>query len=357
MRALYTLLAIITVMVGSAQTSRSNVVTVTPFSSDGTFYLQMQGRTNPETNCFEGVNAGTSYSIDYQGDGLDGNVFIDEANYRVVHNDLSFINSNVNRWSQYNRTYDANYVHLEGSDLLDCPDGQSWELAPNNVEWFVNSQFSGWAYIYYVDNSGRYHGTLTNRYQGFTAALHQSYTTGDLNVPFNNNGGYGNLASLEAAIEGRIAAYDRIDSITWTEAPCTTSENSNLCGRSTVGAHSYTITYPFRSTQDGVDGLYVEASWIFYLTPTTYANSNPHFFAPVETTSYYYHATSSTRFDDLDAVRAHFGETTDVRLRDGHVVKLFDDPTPDDVRAAQDVARTWIEADLLRSTVGFTYGQ
>ena len=338
MKFFYTLLTILTVSVGSAQTSRSNIVTVTPFTTGEGSYLHMQGRVNLETNCFTGVVTGTSYDLDYQGQGQDVDLFIDNAKFRVVDGDPSFLTANINRWSTLNKVYEvrANNWPAETSDeVLDCPDGASWYNGPNDVHWFINSEFEGWAYNEYYRN-GLYFAALTNQYTGF--ANNNRYNPGgDLNVPYS--GGYRTIALLEANIESFIAQYEGFTEVTWND-PIRIGENGNLVGTSTAGAHTYTLTFPSQHLN------YVEASWVY-----TDANDFGHRSSTpveqrrfiVESTPYYYHSISENEYPTLElAQAAHPGSTNIVMLHRY---------TPDQVRAAQATALEWIDVDLFRFLV------
>ena len=356
MRALYTLLVILTVGIASAQTDRSNVVTVTPFSSNG-FYFHMQGEANAEVNCFDNVNQGESYDIDYQGQGQDIDLFVDDVRYRVIYNDRATMSNNISRWSILNEIYDADYAIVPNSDLLNCPGGPSWNGAPGDVHWFVREGdlYDGWAYNPYIipGSGGSLVGAaLTNRYTG--PANNNRYNPGgDLNIHFENGIGFSNIASLEAEIEGFIAAYEGATNIEW-QNPITDHRGWRI-GASVDGASSYNITEARRFNPNidygssVIAGQYhVEASWVYYLTSDINDVSDPHLFIPIVTNTYLsYQGRELTEQD-----RTTLGEEgIQDRIERGIITTLYRVPTPEQVTAAQDTAFGWIQADILRSAI------
>ena len=362
MRSLYTLLAIITVMVGSAQTNRSNVVTVTPFETSEGSYFHMQGRVNVETNCFDDVTAEESYDIDYQGQGQDIDLFVNDIRYRVVDNDRATINSKINPWSIINEVYLRRTNNVPAiqpnSDLLDCPDAPGWDLAPGQVHWYQRDGdlYDGWAYNPYAVSGGLVAAYLTNQYTGI--ANNNRYAPGgDLNIHFNNGNGFQSIALLEAAIEGHISAYEGATSINW-EAPMTDHRGWRI-GASVDGASSYSITDArrFSARVDygaavTVGQYHVEASWVYYLTPEINDVSNPHLFIPIVTDTYYirYIDGVATEFS-LEQIQSDFPNDWETRIASTQFTLTYRAPTPDQVVEAHDRAFGWVQDDILRSAV------
>ena len=354
MKSLYTLLAIFTVGIASAQTPRTTVAVVTEFIADGTSYISLKGGNNPEEICFDNVTVTNSYQIDHQGQGSDSDLFIGDVRYRVVN--MPTINSDVSRWSFYNRIYDANGTHIPSSNLLDCPDGRAWELAPNNVQWFINSEFPNWAYNEYVEN-GLYKAVVTNNYRGFSAALNQEYITNNL---FGDTG-YGNLASLEAAIETFIASRSASADVTWTEAAnlSASGEPLGFIGSSTVGAHRYEITHAIQygesHTHHGM-GYHIEGSWIYHGGPNGGGASDPNFILPIDTPTYYYYSTQGRELTDQD--RATLGEAgIQTRLDRGIITILHREPSLQQIIEAQAIVRRVILDEFNRFAISQTSGQ
>ena len=363
MRALYTLLAIITVMVGSAQTPRTTVAVVTEFSNADGSYLNLKGGNNPEENCFDEVTRGDAYTIWYQANGLDVNIDIDNTRYKVLDNDRSYINGNVNRWASYNRIYEvrdnADPRHIEYSDLLDCPEGRNWEQAPNNVQWFIstNPAFSGWAYNEYIDN-GLYKAYLTDDYRGFSASLNQEYITNNL----FSDVGYGNLASLEAAIETFISSRSTSVDVTWTEVPNLSASGNPLgfLGRSTVGAHRYEITHAIQygasvPERHGM-GWYIEGSWIYHGGPNGGGSSDPNTFYRIDTPSYYYYSTQGRRLTTEEETT--FGEEgIQSRINIGAITVQYEMPNLQQITDAQTIVRQLILTEFNAFAVSQVSGQ
>ena len=367
------LILMFTLLVGlfmSAQTDRANVVTVTPFELDGTSYLHMQGRVNPESNCFDGVTESDSYDIDYRAQGQDIDLFVGGDIYRVVYNDRATMSSNIGRWSYYNKIYrvrDGNRpVEVENSNLLDCPDAQSWVLATggtsgNNLYWFVHPDYPGWAYNP-IQRNGLYDAALTDQYQGFSASLNGRYLdTSDLGVTFG--GRYGNLASLEAAIETLINNRQRVSSFTWEETIqlSANGEFHTINGATTVGAHSYIITAPLQYGESVPErhgmGYFIEGSWIYHGGASNAGGvNNPNIYHRIDTPSYYYYSTQGRRL--TSAEEATFGEEGIQRRIDiGAITVQHEVPSLQQVTDAQAIVRNEIRSQFDAFALSQVSGQ
>ena len=349
------LILMFTLLVGlfmSAQTDRANVVTVTPFELDGVSYNHMQGSANPETNCFDGVTAGDSYDIDYRGQGQDIDLFVGGSMYRVAYNDRATVNSNISRWSYYNRIYSASGSHIENSNMLDCPDTRGWRLAVGgssgtNTQWYVNDEFPGWAYNEYYRN-GFYFAKLTDRYQGYSSSLNQRYLdNNDLGIAFGE--AHSTIASLEAGIETHINFIERSTSVTWIESVQLDASGRfhTVNGASETGAHSYTITKPLQygasvPERNGM-GYYIEGSWIYHGGPNGGGSSDPNIFHRIETPTYYFY--QGRELTDQD--RATLGEEgIRIRLERGIITELYREPSLQQALDAQEIVRQLIRAEF-----------
>ena len=342
----------------SAQTDRANVVTVTPFEADGVSYLHMQGRLNTESVCFDGVTEGDSYDVDYQGQGQDIDLFMNDDVYRVVYHDRASVNADIGRWAYYNKIYrvraEGRPVEVENSNLLDCPDGRGWRLATggssaNNLQWYVHPDYPGWAYNDVIRN-GLYDAALTDQYQGFSASLNGRYLdTSDLGITFG--GRYGNLAALEAAIETLINNRQRVSSFTWEETIqlSATGNFFSINGATTVGAHSYIITAPLQYGESVPErhgmGYFIEGSWIYHGgASNTGGNNTPNIYHRIDTPTYFWHAIHGEFNTEAEIIAAF--PNGQILLDSNVFTVLHRAPTLQQVEDAQTIVRNEIRAQF-----------
>ena len=156
MRALFTLLVILTVGVTNAQ--GGSAITINQISYDGQTYTHLKGEENLATNCFEdGVVTSTS-TLTMSVNGLDVEfIYIDGQQFNWAGNDGRTLALYFDSWVTYNRLYlnrgtsrpDRDGATAVEELLLRC-DG--WSL--DAIGWYVNSDFPGYAYNPVVATSG-----------------------------------------------------------------------------------------------------------------------------------------------------------------------------------------------------------
>ena len=155
MRTLYTLLLVIlTVGIASAQES---VLTISQVSHDGQTYTHIKGDDNAAENCFTATSSST---LSISTSGLDSaTIYIDGAAFEWASNDARGLVLNFNTWDDYNRLYlnrgsqrPARAENIEAI-LFRC-DG--WSLDASG-QWYVNSDFDGYAYNSVVSIDGLTH--------------------------------------------------------------------------------------------------------------------------------------------------------------------------------------------------------
>ena len=363
MRALITLLAIFTVGIASAQGPRNTIALITEFTSNGVPHFSLNGENYTVENCFDGAGIvrGDSYTIYYQADGLDIDVDVDDTRYRVVQSDRATLGGRLDNLSFYNRIYDANGAHIPNSDLLDCPDSRAWILATggtsgSNTQWFVNSEFPGWAYNE-VGGNGGYTAYLTDSYDGFSSALNQQYIDNNL---FGDTS-YGNLASLEAAIEDFILQGSA--DVTWIEdIQLDASNNPNrINGASEYGSHSYTITFPLEYGQSHTHhgmGYHIEGTWIYSGAPAGEGTGN--YIHPIGTRTYYIYYLNgvaqtnedgSTRQYSLEEVMELFPNSYQTRIDARQFELIHAEPTLQEITETQEIVRRVIRDEFRRYAI------
>ena len=169
------LILILTLFIGLATSAQSIEVTI--FDHDGTSYTHLKGSGNSDEVCFDNVSITSSYTlaIDLIGSDL-ANIHLNSIAYSFTGNGGGDIVSKFDDWNNYNRIYrnrgSNRPLHIEGSDLLDCPvtnpepmvmdewtlaEGNSWYSNPANPGYFYQP-FAGTAFFAYVPNGGTCEG-------------------------------------------------------------------------------------------------------------------------------------------------------------------------------------------------------
>ena len=361
MRALITLLAIFTVGIASAQGPRNTIALVTEFTSNDVPHFSLNGENNPAENCFDGagITEGNSYTIYYQADALDIDVDVDDVRYRVVQADRATIGGRLDRLSFYNRIYDANGAHIPNSDLLDCPDSRAWMLATggtsaDNTQWFINPEFPQWAYNE-IGGTGGYTAVVTDNYRG--SSFNSEYIANNLFGDVS----YGNLASLEAAIEDFIL-QGSVD-VAWEESIQLNASNNPeyVNGASQYGSHSYTITFPLEygpsHSHHGM-GYHIEGTWIYSGAPAGEGTGN--YIHPIGTRTYYIYYLNgvaqtnedgSTRQYSLEEVMELFPNSYQTRIDARQFELIHAEPTLQEITETQEIVRRVIRDEFRRYAI------
>ena len=152
MRALYTLMAIFTVGIASAQQSQ---ITVSQISSGDNTYTHIKGDDNRAENCFEESSVTSSSTLAISVDGLAVDVvYIDGVAFNWTGSGAEALAISFGNWDDYNRIYlnrgSQRPIYEENSELLNC---SGWTLDASG-QWYTNSGFAGYSYNIVVATSG-----------------------------------------------------------------------------------------------------------------------------------------------------------------------------------------------------------
>ena len=207
MRLLYTLLAILTVSVASAQ---SRIVVSHGISHGDNTYTHVKGNNNNAETCFTAT--GSSTIVGNVNGLVIETIVIDNTPYTWTGVGAEVVADAFSRWDDLNEIYrnrgSQRPILDRTTDLLNC-DG--WNSDSDG--WRINSIYPGYAYYLNTVN-GRFEARLTTGYGTATNSQYYQYLPGfgtgvdgsgntdpnGLGIYFNNGNGFETIEALEEEI-------------------------------------------------------------------------------------------------------------------------------------------------------------